>query len=91
MLCWVPFFQVPYSRPSTFACPGCPTIPLFGLTINGYLLSQCRMAPDLGVCLRDCSSEAVGKLLYAKRRPEAREYIFFPLHGDMECIASEMV
>ncbi|CAK8992304.1 Cationic amino acid transporter 9, partial [Durusdinium trenchii] len=42
MLCWVPFFQVPYSRPSTFACPGCPTIPLFGLTINGYLLSQCH-------------------------------------------------
>ena len=40
-LCWIPFFQRSYSRPETFACPGCPWVPLLGLTINGYMLSQC--------------------------------------------------
>eukprot|EP00439_Symbiodinium_sp_Y106_P048053 s1999_g6.t1 len=41
-LCWIPFFQRSYSRPETFACPGCPWVPLLGLTINGYMLSQCH-------------------------------------------------
>ena len=40
-LCWIPFFRYNYARPETFACPGCPVLPLLGLTINGYMLSQC--------------------------------------------------
>ncbi|CAE6925688.1 CAT9 [Symbiodinium natans] len=41
-LCWIPFFRYNYARPETFACPGCPVLPLLGLTINGYMLSQCH-------------------------------------------------
>lgn len=51
LLCWCPFFLFKYSRPSTFACPGCPTIPLLGLTINGYLLSQCHWQAWLRLAL----------------------------------------
>lgn len=49
--CWSPFYRFNYSRPTTFACPGCPSIPLLGLTINGYLLSQCHWQAWLRLAL----------------------------------------
>jgi len=45
LVSWVPVlpFMRSYSMPeNTFACPLCPYVPLIGLTLNGYMLSQCH-------------------------------------------------
>ncbi|CAK0806784.1 unnamed protein product [Prorocentrum cordatum] len=41
LLSWLPLLWQRYTVPLTFACPLCPLLPLLGITINGYMLSQC--------------------------------------------------
>jgi len=42
LLCWTPMLTMQYSVPkAAFACPLCPWVPLIGITLNGFLLSQC--------------------------------------------------
>lgn len=39
---WLPLLRRSYSKPTTFACPLCPYVPLLGLTANSFMLSQCH-------------------------------------------------
>eukprot|EP00931_Biecheleriopsis_adriatica_P018274 TRINITY_DN12861_c0_g1_i2.p1 TRINITY_DN12861_c0_g1~~TRINITY_DN12861_c0_g1_i2.p1 ORF type:complete len:498 (+),score=86.32 TRINITY_DN12861_c0_g1_i2:50-1543(+) len=51
LTCWIPLFRCDYCVPASFACPMCPLVPVLGLTVNGYLLSQCHWQAWLRLAL----------------------------------------